>query len=56
VWNLFRHTVQLTGPLPTLIEWDADVPDFSLLETEAQHAEAIMSAVESKDARYAYAI
>ncbi len=53
VWNLFRHSVQLTGPVPTLIEWDAAVPEFSVLNAEAQRAEAIMSTIEAKDVRYA---
>jgi uncharacterized protein (UPF0276 family) len=55
VWNLFRHAVSCTGPIPTLIEWDAAIPEFSLLQAEAQRAQAIMSAAETKDVRYAYA-
>lgn len=53
VWRLFRYTVRLIGPVPTLIEWDAAVADFSLLRTEAQRAEAIMSTVKSEEAPYA---
>jgi uncharacterized protein len=48
VWDLFRYTVRLTGPIPTLIEWDAEVPEFSVLRAEVQRAETIMSA-ESKE-------
>jgi uncharacterized protein (UPF0276 family) len=53
VWDLFRYTVRLTGPIPTLIEWDAAVPEFSVLTAEARRAEAIMSTVHSKKALYA---
>ena len=42
VWDLYRQTISLTGPIPTLIEWDADVPDWKTLFSEAQRAEAIM--------------
>jgi uncharacterized protein len=55
VWDLFRYTVRLTGPIPTLIEWDASVPEFSLLRAEAGRAEAIMSTVNSKKALHASA-
>jgi uncharacterized protein len=55
VWNLFRHAVQCTGPIPTLIEWDSAIPEFPLLQAEAQRAEAIMSAAGPKDVSYAYA-
>ncbi len=55
VWNLFRHAVQYTGSTPTLIEWDATIPEFSSLHAEAQHAEAILSALDPKDLAHAYA-
>jgi uncharacterized protein len=42
VWDLFAHAVRRTGPLPTLIEWDADVPDWASLQAEARSAEAVM--------------
>lgn len=44
VWDLYAHTVALTGPMPTLIEWDADVPVWPTLAAEAERAEAIMLA------------
>ena len=31
VWALFRSVIARTGPLPTLIEWDNDVPDWATL-------------------------
>jgi uncharacterized protein (UPF0276 family) len=53
VWDLFGYVIQLTGPIPTLIEWDAAVPEFSVLKAEAQHAEAIMSTITSRRADHA---
>ncbi len=42
VWDLFAHAVGRTGPVPTLIEWDADVPDWPTLKAQADRADAIM--------------
>jgi len=42
VWDLFDDVIRRTGPLPTLIEWDAEVPEWQALEAEAQRAETIM--------------
>lgn len=42
VWDLYRHTIALTGPTPTLIEWDADVPTWPELHAEARRAERVM--------------
>src|SRR5262249_5487468 len=28
VWELYRRAVRRFGPVPTLVEWDEDVPDF----------------------------
>jgi uncharacterized protein (UPF0276 family) len=42
VWDLFAHAIGQVGPLPTLIEWDADVPAWAELEAEAERADAIM--------------
>jgi uncharacterized protein len=55
VWSLFQHTVRQTGPLPTLIEWDADVPEFSTLRAEAQRAEEILLAATLTETPYARA-
>ena len=55
VWNLFAHAVRRIGPVPTLIEWDADVPAWPKLLQEAQRAEAIMLAAQSEIRRHAAA-
>jgi uncharacterized protein (UPF0276 family) len=55
VWDLYAHAIALIGPVPTLIEWDADVPAWSTLKAEADRAEAIMLATKSEAVRHAAA-
>ncbi|MGE3289762.1 MAG: DUF692 domain-containing protein [Geminicoccaceae bacterium] len=43
VWDLFTTTVARCGPLPTLIEWDNDVPALPVLVAEAQRADRILA-------------
>ncbi|OWY02107.1 hypothetical protein B6V76_11765 [Thioclava sp. IC9] len=43
VWSLYAETVSKTGPLPSLIEWDNDVPDYATLMAEAKRASMILS-------------
>ena len=35
VFGLYEYTLSKTGPLPTLVEWDNDVPEFPVLLEEA---------------------
>jgi len=44
VWSLYELAVRLIGPVPTLIEWDAEVPTWPTLAAEANRAEQVMSA------------
>lgn len=53
VWALFTHTVGQLGPTPTLIEWDAKVPEWQQLQAEAERAEAIMHGFDQRQARRA---
>jgi uncharacterized protein (UPF0276 family) len=39
VMALYAFTLARTGPLPTLLEWDNDVPDFATLAGEARRIE-----------------
>ena len=39
VWALYRHAIERTGPVATLIEWDNDIPPFERLVAEAQRAQ-----------------
>ena len=43
VWSLYRRLLARTGPLPTLIEWDGDVPAWSVLHSEIERASAILA-------------
>lgn len=38
VWALYEHALQRFGAVPTLIEWDTDVPPLAVLLGEAQQA------------------
>ena len=38
VWALYEHALQRFGAVPTLIEWDTDVPPLEVLLGEAQQA------------------
>jgi uncharacterized protein len=38
VWSLYGHAVHRLGKVPTLIEWDTDVPELSVLLGEAERA------------------
>jgi uncharacterized protein len=40
VWQLYKHVLSLIGPVPTLIEWDSDVPSWEILAQEAATARA----------------
>lgn len=55
VWDLFAHTIDLAGPLPTLVEWDANVPDWPTLMAEAERAEAVLFGAERGHGKHAAA-
>jgi uncharacterized protein len=40
-WHLYAHALRRFGQKPTLIEWDNDVPDLSVVLGEAARADAI---------------
>ncbi|MCW1404197.1 MNIO family bufferin maturase [Pararhodobacter zhoushanensis] len=43
VWTLYAEVLARTGPLPSLVEWDNDVPGFDTLLAEAARAETLLS-------------
>lgn len=43
VWELYDRAIRRAGALPTLIEWDSDIPTWPVLFAEAQHANAILA-------------
>nr|WP_272212730.1 DUF692 domain-containing protein [Marinicella sp. W31]MDC2878643.1 DUF692 domain-containing protein [Marinicella sp. W31] len=49
VWELYAFVIRVTGPLPTLIEWDNDVPDWPILKREARLADGI---IDREDERF----
>lgn len=42
VWELYENAIERFGPIPTLIEWDTDIPEFDVLVEEANKAEQIL--------------
>ena len=42
VWRLFDTVIGQAGPIPTLVEWDSDIPDWPILKAEAAAAQAIL--------------
>jgi len=42
VWQLYQYALQRLGPVPTLIEWDTDIPALEVLLAEAAIARAMM--------------
>ncbi len=45
VWKLYRQVQQLTGGKSTLVEWDTDIPEFSVVEAELAKAREASVAV-----------
>jgi uncharacterized protein len=41
-WELFESAVAALGPVPTLLEWDTQPPDFAVLLAEAASAQSIL--------------
>ena len=41
VWNLYAAAIQRLGNIPTLIEWDNELPDLAVLTAEAQRADRV---------------
>ncbi len=42
VWSLYETVISQCGPIPTLVEWDNEVPDWPVLKTEAAAAQQIL--------------
>ena len=48
VWRLYRHAIARFGAVPTLIEWDTDIPGLEVLLDEAAHARRMCESVLSE--------
>jgi uncharacterized protein (UPF0276 family) len=44
VWELYEHAIRRHGAVPTLIEWDTDIPELSVLVGEAARAQRRLEA------------
>lgn len=42
VWKLYDIVIGRCGPVPTLIEWDSNIPDWPVLKAEAAACQAIL--------------
>jgi uncharacterized protein (UPF0276 family) len=51
VWRLYERVIARAGAVPTLIEWDNDVPDWPTLAAEARRADRMLAAREVLYAR-----
>ena len=54
VWALYSEALARFGPLPTLIEWDTDIPPLEVLLGEAGHATGLLKEIRG-GVRYANA-
>jgi len=50
VWELFRSTIEKTGPTSVLVEWDNLLPPVSRLLAEAQMADRMMQDIAPREA------
>ncbi len=41
VWDLYKNALHIFGQVPTLIEWDASIPEFEILDRERQKAQQL---------------
>ena len=48
VWDLYEHAVRRFGPVPTLIEWDGDIPALPVLVAESDKAQAVIDSQKEK--------
>jgi len=53
VWDLYTRTIGMSGALPTLIEWDNDVPVWQVLLAEVELADKILTSANATERRFA---
>jgi len=51
VWALYAHVLAIAGPIPTLVEWDNDVPDWPTLRVQAEIAEGLLTHARARMSR-----
>jgi len=52
VWALYEQALARLGPRPTLIEWDTDVPELSVLYSEAAKADGFLLDVDIRERQH----
>ncbi|MEO8346925.1 MAG: DUF692 domain-containing protein [Betaproteobacteria bacterium] len=50
VWKLYAEALQRFGAVPTLIEWDTDIPAFDVLQDEAAQAQSHLERFQAGEA------
>jgi len=55
VWSLYEYAIGHFGVLPTLLEWDTRLPEFSVLQDEAWRAQQLLDEFAGAGARAAHA-
>ncbi len=53
VWALYKDVIARTGLVPTLIEWDGNIPAWDVLKNEAAAAQGILDSHGAKTIRHA---
>lgn len=53
VWQLYERALDRFGPIPTLIEWDTNLPAFEVLQGEAYRAQAYLNTAILTDGHHA---
>ena len=48
VWELYAHALRRFGDVPTLIEWDTDIPTLDVLVAEAAKADNVRNRVKGE--------
>ena len=43
VWQLYGKLIERVGPKSTMVEWDADIPEFDVVLAEARKAEEVLA-------------
>ena len=56
VWRLFASVIARAGAVPTLVEWDEDIPTWPVLFAEAYRAEAILQEFSAAEVHVAGAL
>ena len=47
VWDLYETTLQYVGNVPTLIEWDNDIPELEVLLAEREKAQTLLNHIQT---------